>query len=509
MSSELIRALAGLVAAGVCALESRAIVFRGLSHLPQGSAMLTVSSGDHLVVSGIGGTGADGVSIATTEAESWAGSFAAPAPGAPAGAWMEMTARGIAGADVVETLAIVRLENVDSKVSLSAVYPYLATPPVEVTVFLGDAPVASASGLSGPLAEFVPGALRANPVYTDAAGVWTSVRLDQAGSIAITGLAPVFGDRIAVHVPSAAALQSVSEVRIHAASTGPITIRDEWIEKFGNPHLALGPTSLAAIGTCPACSLVAAPLAPGQEYGVAVVPRPADRIAIEWLAPDAMQSLPTGASLTLEGRGAVDGVPDVDIGFVRISDSGASLSILSEFVAIGSPQKIVLAYRNGALVAQVIGLSSPLVATVSDDDWPVRSTADRRLLPLATPALTLAWLRAVPVALNAGPVVIADELRIHAQSPSGDVDSLSTFSGIGDDIPELDILSDSADPICPGDIDGDNSVGLSDLSTLLENFGTIGGMTHEDGDLTGDHNVLIDDLSILLTSFGVDCGIEN
>lgn len=58
---------------------------------------------------------------------------------------------------------------------------------------------------------------------------------------------------------------------------------------------------------------------------------------------------------------------------------------------------------------------------------------------------------------------------------------------------------------CPGDLDGDGSVGLSDLATLLSNFGTSGGATAEQGDLDGDEDVDLADLAMLLASFGTSC----
>ena len=59
---------------------------------------------------------------------------------------------------------------------------------------------------------------------------------------------------------------------------------------------------------------------------------------------------------------------------------------------------------------------------------------------------------------------------------------------------------------CPGDLDGDGDIGLSDLSILLSNFGTAFGATAEDGDLDGDGDVDLTDLSTLLAVFGTSCG---
>ncbi len=60
-------------------------------------------------------------------------------------------------------------------------------------------------------------------------------------------------------------------------------------------------------------------------------------------------------------------------------------------------------------------------------------------------------------------------------------------------------------PGCPGDLDSDGAVGLSDLSALLTSYGVVGGAAFEDGDLDGDGDVDLADLSELLTYFGATC----
>jgi hypothetical protein len=57
---------------------------------------------------------------------------------------------------------------------------------------------------------------------------------------------------------------------------------------------------------------------------------------------------------------------------------------------------------------------------------------------------------------------------------------------------------------CPGDVNGDNTVDITDLGILLANFGT-GSAFLEDGDLSGDGSVDITDLGILLAEFGSGC----
>lgn len=56
-----------------------------------------------------------------------------------------------------------------------------------------------------------------------------------------------------------------------------------------------------------------------------------------------------------------------------------------------------------------------------------------------------------------------------------------------------------------GDFNGDGQIGLSDLSTLLENFGTSTGASYADGDMDSDGDVDLGDLSTLLENFGTSC----
>ncbi len=55
------------------------------------------------------------------------------------------------------------------------------------------------------------------------------------------------------------------------------------------------------------------------------------------------------------------------------------------------------------------------------------------------------------------------------------------------------------------DLNSDGVVDLSDLTTLLANFGRQSGASHTDGDLNGDSAVSLADLAALLAQFGTAC----
>jgi hypothetical protein len=90
-------------------------------------------------------------------------------------------------------------------------------------------------------------------------------------------------------------------------------------------------------------------------------------------------------------------------------------------------------------------------------------------------------------------------------------DSVSlTLSANGGSVVYLKQLSQTATPTTqqpsptptkPGDLNGDLSINLSDLSILLANFGK-NNQTRSTGDITGDGMINLSDLSSLLANFG-------
>ena len=72
------------------------------------------------------------------------------------------------------------------------------------------------------------------------------------------------------------------------------------------------------------------------------------------------------------------------------------------------------------------------------------------------------------------------------------------FPGTGDNLDALEIP-------CPGDLNGDGIVGLSDLAILLSNYGMAAGATYANGDIDGDGDVDLSDLAALLSVYGILC----
>lgn len=80
--------------------------------------------------------------------------------------------------------------------------------------------------------------------------------------------------------------------------------------------------------------------------------------------------------------------------------------------------------------------------------------------------------------------------------------------GNGDGVAVVDMGAyefQPSQPDCPGDLNGDNVVNLSDLAQLLAHYGMTAGAAYQDGDLDGDGDVDLSDLAALLGVYGTVC----
>ncbi len=101
--------------------------------------------------------------------------------------------------------------------------------------------------------------------------------------------------------------------------------------------------------------------------------------------------------------------------------------------------------------------------------------------------------------------------------PGADQDSYTVNDVTFDDAGDYDVVASNTCgsvtsapgtlTVCPaisGDLDHDCDVDLTDLSTLLSNYGLTSGANYEDGDIDGDGNVDLDDLAALLSNYGAE-----
>ena len=101
------------------------------------------------------------------------------------------------------------------------------------------------------------------------------------------------------------------------------------------------------------------------------------------------------------------------------------------------------------------------------------------------------------------PCIDAGDPSFVAHMQDRDVDGQwRIWDGDDDGLWRVDIGADEYGSHYPGDIDGNNAVGLADLQFLLTNYDQILDMTPADGDLDLDGDVDADDLATLLAVYG-------
>jgi len=86
--------------------------------------------------------------------------------------------------------------------------------------------------------------------------------------------------------------------------------------------------------------------------------------------------------------------------------------------------------------------------------------------------------------------------------PNGIPDECDIAEGMSQDS-NANGIPDECD--CPGDIDHDWDVDLSDLDQLLSSYGASSGATYEGGDMDFDGDVDLTDLAMLLAAYGTSC----
>ena len=263
-------------------------------------------------------------------------------------------------------------------------------------------------------------------------------------------------------------------------------------------------------------------------------PAPAGQVAYnsldsQYLSTWAVQAYPTWSAFNLRGRIAnADGTlagPPFEITFApnfRAFYLAASVAFDSNagryLVAFGDSRPIPLrgqfVDRDGTLLGMPFELSDPMldreVAPLlafdpvnnvylltwceSPTDTPTQIRV--RLLaadgtPLGDPAVLSTSAYHMPFICansNSGGFLVAWR---DCRNQPGSTDIYGQFIGV--------------EVVCPGDLDGDLDVDLSDLAQLLGNYGTTSGATYEQGDMDGDGDVDLADLAALLAVYGTNC----
>lgn len=205
-------------------------------------------------------------------------------------------------------------------------------------------------------------------------------------------------------------------------------------------------------------------------------------------------------------------------------EPGYSSDQLNPAERIGFNARGPLLYWNGAAFTsppanerlEVLFLGDTVVTidgSSPDQPGPIFATADSNG---AFHAHLAYWLKSSDFDPNSPfenavtPGVYAITLELTSNVHLGSATYMLVFNADGDEqdhdaaIHAAEAMLDGPPP-CEGDLDADQDIDLTDLATLLSNFGMPDSAQRAQGDLDADGDVDLTDLAILLSRFGTIC----
>jgi hypothetical protein len=478
--------------------------FQGLANSPLGNARI-YSQSNELVVSNIGSTGTDGVSLdlsgfhfGTLSLEEGASS------GYPSSVYLRVYGE-VNGAtnQFIGTLGC--MDASPSNMEYSVDFGSIGGVANTVLVYDGSNLVATAHGVTGAVASVTgpEGANQLTPYATDGGQVWAVVDLPSRSEITLPGSPAVLGTRLAIspeankltfynspiivapHVtigwpkwapwykatlpppwwdsghpaPYTVAIGALSRIEVLAENTGELRILKEQAGMWGLLHQPVGDASLDGGTNWLQLGVPGQgnPLGSGTSWPAQPLPisHPGEppgpiNLKVQWQRPFPQDI--AGSFLKVNVNGTLGGVSNQILGFVEATKMPTNCcALVADFSAIGSTQSVVTVFSGG--VAIYTGLASDGVMVADVCAWPTWFHGpglpfDPRVcdLPPADVAFgfeTNTWLN-----LWNGTNVFGDQIRIQGNPwppPSFKFESFSLLIGGG--LTNLTIIKEELLPV--------------------------------------------------------------
>jgi hypothetical protein len=166
-------------------------------------------------------------------------------------------------------------------------------------------------------------------------------------------------------------------------------------------------------------------------------------------------------------RGKLNGVPESELGSVRVQKNGDGFNIVPEFAGLGAELHDVEMYQDGVLVGVRGARSGVFQAT----GWPDGLGGLKQDIEgLAYAGVLLRWRGGAMITID-GQVYNANEARVLASSAGGELGSVSGMKITGSNVPQIEF--ESADVVpddaarCLSDLNGDALVDDFDFVEFL------------------------------------------
>ncbi len=169
--------------------------------------------------------------------------------------------------------------------------------------------------------------------------------------------------------------------------------------------------------------------------GVAFHVGEAGSVDIGWME---LEPVASGAAVSLGAAGSIGGIPEQDLGTLRIDDGGGELEITADYTPAGIVSHRVEVYDDGALV---IGAEGHQGAVARVSELPAGIGADAFAQAFG---LSFVWQDDLVIEIQGYAPVLGDELRVVAEDMQLPVDFLSELRLLAAQIPTITITEASS-----------------------------------------------------------------
>ncbi len=427
----------------------------GLVHAPIGGARIDLDPDGNLVVSDIGSTGDDGVSVDLGGSEGIRVEFAdleLPL----VGSFFETAVTGTVDGEADQLIGTLRAEYDGDGVNILADLTPIGSPSYTVEVWESGILVARETGVIGPLVARVSCAggnercvgkilkwvwdhvAVAAGEFVEKLAVWFFEKL----YVSITGgRDAVLGDEIRIYPETDPnPIEDLSNVSVRFADIPAVVVNGEALRMFQVPHRCRGEAYFDAVDG----HLTLFNLGSTGDDGVSMELDAPTSWEAEWLElDDPPGTVPDGARLTATARGIVNSVADQTIGSVAVEDIGAELEVTADYSPIGATTYTVKVFDGGEwgdVVGQVTNSTGPLARFPR---WPLDVHVVKHYCPYRGAKICLTWKGdRIAIEIVGGPTVEGDYLSIEPDASTSLVGLLSGAELATKNIPAVTIMNE-------------------------------------------------------------------
>ena len=431
--------------------------FSGLLNTPVGNGSLVEGADGALIVSNLGSSGQDGVSINLGRAVSCLMALA-PVEPIPVGGWLQAAATGSVGGVTNHPAGTLRVTHVNTGIQgyqVSADLSALGSPTERLEVWSQGTMVATFT--SQPTG--VVALASSLPIYWGKLGPVTGlppyygclvIQYPDPIDLWVTGIHYV-GDELRVLQNAGPAVDYLSAFTITAGNVGAFNITQETSVGTsamfaGLLNTPLGNAYIGSIGTNGTDGINTCNLGSSGQDGVSLVLGQAKSCSVT-LAP--VTPVPLGGWLQADAVGSLGGVTNSPVGTLRVTHDSTGddgYQVTADLSALGSPTARLEVWSNHSLVAAFAGQPAGIVARMSSlpSTWgklgSVTAGPIYGCLVVYNPHPTNIWVNGI--------YYLGDEFRV-LQEAGPIVDYLSAFNITSGNVGTLNITQETAVPLHP------------------------------------------------------------